>query len=122
MGLPREFYPKYCFVDDVNKVDSNKATEALQFYEDNAEIFQYTTAHQRYPNFNWDECRAVCSVATNPKHIRLNSSASVKVQSYSHSRFMEYVARYFGTTVSEMKNQWRNIKSHDDGFISKRKR
>ena len=75
-------------------VSSEKATEALQFYENCADHIAYCEASGKEIGFKWDECRAYCRVG----------------KSYSHSRFMQYVANWFGVTVSEMKSQWRNIK------------
>ena len=74
-------------------VDS-KATKALQFYEDCADHIAYCESSGKEIGFDWDRCRAYCSVG----------------KSYSHSRFMTYVAKWFGTTVEEMKFQWRNVK------------
>lgn len=84
-----------------DRVDS-KATEALAFYErhadslDNVSYFENLTDIEDQ-KFDMDHLRAFCSV---------NSRNRV---SYSHSRFMEYIAKWFGTTVKEMKSQWRNI-------------
>jgi hypothetical protein len=68
--------------------------EALQFYEDCADKLPYYQTSEKDNGFDWDRCRAYCSVG----------------KSYSHSRFMSYVAEWFGTTVNEMKLQWRNVK------------
>lgn len=75
-------------------VADSKATEALQFYEDCADNLPYCQTSEKDNGFDWDRCRAYCSVG----------------KSYSHSRFMAYVAEWFGTTVKEMKLQWRNVK------------
>jgi hypothetical protein len=72
----------------------SKATEALQFYEDCADNLPYYQTTEKDNGFDWDRCRAYCSVG----------------KSYSHQRFMAYVAEWFGTTVKEMKLQWRNVK------------
>ena len=72
----------------------SKAKEALQFYEDCAENLPYYQTSEKDNGFDWDRCRAYCMVG----------------KSYSHSRFMDYVAEWFGTTVKEMKLQWRNVK------------
>jgi len=78
----------------VTTVCDSKATEALQFYEDCADNLPHYQTSEKDNGFDWDRCRAYCSVGN----------------SYSHSRFMHYVAEWFGTTVGEMKLQWRNIK------------
>lgn len=70
-----------------------KATEALQFYEECADNLPYYQTSEKDDGFDWDKCRAYCSVG----------------KSYSHQRFMAYVAEWFGTTVKEMKLQWRNV-------------
>lgn len=75
-------------------VADSKATKALQFYEDCADHIAYCKASGKELGFDWDRCRAYCSVG----------------KSYSHSRFMAFVAEFFGTTVKEMKLQWRNVK------------
>ena len=75
-------------------VADSKAIEALQFYEDCAENLPYYQTSEKDNGFDWDRCRAYCMVG----------------KSYSHSRFMDYVAEWFGTTVKEMKLQWRNVK------------
>lgn len=75
-------------------VADSKATEALQFYEDCADNLPYYQTSEKDNGFDWDRCRAYCRVG----------------KSYSHSRFMAYVAELFGTTVKEMKHQWRNVK------------
>lgn len=73
---------------------SAKATEALQFYEDCADSIANLQTSEKDYGFDWDRCRAYCFVG----------------KSYSHSRFMNYVAQWFGVTTEEMKSQWRNIK------------
>lgn len=70
-----------------------KATKALQFYEDCVDHIAYCEAYGKEINFNWDICRAYCRVG----------------KTYSQAKFMEYLAKWFGVTVSEMKLQWRNI-------------
>ena len=72
----------------------SKAIEALQFYEDCAENLPYYQTSEKDNGFDRDRCRAYCMVG----------------KSYSHSRFMDYVAEWFGTTVKEMKLHWRNVK------------
>ena len=74
-------------------VADSKATEALQFYEDCADNLPYYQTSEKDNGFDWDRCRAYCSVG----------------KSYSHQRFMGFVAEWFGTTVKEMKLQWRNV-------------
>lgn len=81
-------------VREYNNVADAKATEALQFYEDCVDKLPYHQTSEKDNGFDWDRCRAYCSVG----------------KSYSHSRFMAYVAEWFGTTVKEMKLQWRNVK------------
>lgn len=97
-------------IDDLKR-DRAKATEALQFYEDYADKFQFQTESDKYPDFNWRECSAVCYLGSMPKRVQLTSGVvETYTERYSHSRFMEYVSKYFGVTVAEMKCQWRNIK------------
>jgi hypothetical protein len=72
----------------------SKATEALQFYEDCSDNLPYYQTSEKDSGFDWDRCRAYCGVG----------------KSYSHQRFMAYVAEWFGTTVKEIKLQWRNVK------------
>lgn len=71
-----------------------KATKALQFYEDCVDHLGYCEASGKELGFDWDRCRAYCKVG----------------KTYSKSKFMLYVAIFFETTVSEMKEQWRNIR------------
>lgn len=87
-------------------VADKRSTEALQFYEDNADYFDKdifgTAPIDRMTDignkgWNMDELRSVCKMYGR----------------YSHARFMEYVAARFETTVAEMKTQWRNIKVHE---------
>ena len=75
-------------------VEYSKAIEALQFYEDCAENLPYYQTSEKDNGFDWDRCRAYCRVG----------------KSYSDKMFMDYVAECFGTTVKEMKLQWRNVK------------
>lgn len=79
--------------NDFKKVADKKATRALQFYEDNAKYISINETIGKELGFNWNECRAYCSVG----------------KSYSHSRFKQYVAKFFHTTVREMDTQWNNI-------------
>lgn len=84
-----------------DRADS-KATEALAFYERHADsldkpIYFQTLKDLEEQNFDMDHLRAFCRVGTGRRI------------SYSHSRFMDYIARWFGTTVKEMKTQWKNI-------------
>lgn len=95
------FLSSTSFTDEVlNRLDpeqiqmSKNATEALQFYEDCVDSLPYIQTSEKDNGFDWDMCRAYCCVG----------------KSYSHSRFMEFVAKWFKTTVSEMKNSWRHIK------------
>lgn len=85
-----------CKIEDVMVVlqHDSKATDALQFYEDCSDHIAYCKASGQEIGFDWDYCRAYCKVG----------------KTYSQARFMEYVALFFGTTVKEMKTQWRNIK------------
>lgn len=81
-------------VDDLCFVVDSKATEALQFYEDCCDNLPYYQTSEKDNGFDWDLCRAYCKIG----------------KSYSHQKFMDYVAKWFGTTMEEMKGQWRNIK------------
>ena len=64
---------------------------ALQYCAGNLPYYQTS---EKDNGFDWDRCRVYCSVG----------------KSYSHQRFMTYVAEWFGTTVKEMKLQWSNVK------------
>jgi hypothetical protein len=77
-----------------SRVADSKATEALQFYENCADHIAYCEASGKEIGFDWNQCRAYCRVG----------------KTYSHLRFMAYVANFFNTTVKEMKLQWRNVK------------
>jgi hypothetical protein len=81
-------------MDSFSPVADSKATEASQFYEDCADNLPYYLTSEKDNEFDWDRCRAYCRVG----------------KSYSQQRFMAYVAEWFGTTVKEMKLQWRNVK------------
>jgi hypothetical protein len=70
------------------------AIEALRFYEDCVDHIAYCEVYGKEMGFDWNRCRAYCSVG----------------KSYSHSRFMAYVADFFGTSVKEMRLQLRNVK------------
>ena len=72
---------------------SKNATEALQFYEDTADMLSYLQTSKKDNGFDWDRCRAYCKIG----------------KTYSLNRYMEYIAMQFNTTKEEMKNQWRNI-------------
>lgn len=80
------------FLGAFNKTTDEKATKALQFYEDYKDKIA-TEKTIDNEGFDWDECRAFCGVGKN----------------YSHSRFKNYVSRWFGVSVKDMNSQWRNI-------------
>ena len=77
----------------VSPVTPKNATEALQFYEDTADILPYLQTSEKDNGFDWDKCRAYCKVG----------------KRYSLDKYMEYLAMRFDTTKQDMKNQWRNI-------------
>lgn len=46
-------------------VADSKTTEALQFYEDYTDSLSYCQTSERDNGFDWDRCRAYCSVVSN---------------------------------------------------------
>lgn len=89
---------------EVFKQDSPKALDALKFYDKYADNFQYVQNSPR-DSFNWDEARAHCRATPYNPNPKLHGD----VIRYSTAAFMQYIAQYFGVTVEEMKNQWRNL-------------
>lgn len=83
----------------ISPVADEKATKALQFYEQHADALDTPIYFEKLVDLNYESidmnlCRAYCRVG----------------KSYSHAKFMAFIAEWFGTTVKEMKTQWRNIK------------
>lgn len=66
----------------------SKIAKAVKFYNECVEHIAYCETYGKELGFDWDMCRACCSVG----------------KSYSHTRFMTFVANFFGTTVKEMKS------------------
>lgn len=82
-------------------VTPKEATEALEFYDTHVDALSRPIYFEGLGDLggkgiDMDFCRAYCRIG----------------KSYQRSRFMAFVAKLFGTTVSEMKSQWRNIKQN----------
>jgi hypothetical protein len=65
-----------------------KIENAVRFYEKYADHIATCNRCDEWLEFDWDMCRAYCWVSG----------------TYFHSRFMSYVARFFKTTVKDMKS------------------
>ena len=92
-------------ITSFSPVANRRATEALQFY--NIHNIQSSENNNK---FDWNICRTYCrrtKSISNSLEARWRKSDESK--SYSHARFMDFVAKWFNITVEEMKLQHGNI-------------